>query len=119
MNKRELIDAITGINRSAQPAFLALFSDEELGEYLAHLRRVDAPRLTGDAARYERYFRKPRTAAERTAAPDRASASRPLATVASRDGDGRQIASATARATASAAPFADAPAPASAGPALL
>jgi len=57
MTKRELIDRIVAINRSASPSFLARFGDQQLDEYLAHLRVLETPRLTGDARRYERYFR--------------------------------------------------------------
>ena len=56
MTKRELIDAITGINRSARPDFLADFNDDELSDYLAHLRVAGSPRPTGKLKRYERYF---------------------------------------------------------------
>ena len=40
MTKRELIDQITVLNPSARPAFLADFADEDLAEYLQHLRWV-------------------------------------------------------------------------------
>ena len=56
MTKRELIDEIVAINHTATPAFLAKFSDDDLDEYLAHLRILATPRLSGDASRYERYF---------------------------------------------------------------
>ena len=56
MTKRQLIDEILTINRSARPHFLAQFSGEDLGQYLAHLRRLRSPRLTGDPHRYDKYF---------------------------------------------------------------
>ncbi|MBC8481149.1 MAG: hypothetical protein H8D47_00590 [Planctomycetes bacterium] len=37
MSKRELIDCICEINRTAQPEFLATFTEDELTEYLEHL----------------------------------------------------------------------------------
>jgi len=57
MTKRELIDEILTINHTAEPAFLARFEDAELGKYLSHLHVLDSPRLSGDASRYDRYFR--------------------------------------------------------------
>ena len=57
MTKRQLIDEIVGINRTAEPRFLARFDDEELGQYLDHLRRAQTPRLSGDPHRYDKYFR--------------------------------------------------------------
>jgi hypothetical protein len=57
MTKRELIDEIVSINRSASPRFLAQFDDVELDAYLAHLSVLKTPRLSGDAAQYEKYFR--------------------------------------------------------------
>lgn len=44
MTKRELIDEILIINRSAKPAFLAEFGVEDLGEYLQHLHVASTPR---------------------------------------------------------------------------
>jgi hypothetical protein len=41
MSKRELIDYICEINKSAKPEFLADFSEEELSNYLEHLMEVD------------------------------------------------------------------------------
>jgi len=58
MTKRQLIDEIITINPTAQPGFLAGFQDAALGEYLTHLQVVKAPLLTGDAARYRKYFAK-------------------------------------------------------------
>ena len=57
MTKRELIDQIQAANCTAQPEFLARFSDSELEEYLNHLRQARQSRLCGDAKRYEKYFR--------------------------------------------------------------
>lgn len=57
MTKRQLIDEILERNTTADPGFLARFDDTELGDYLGHLRHVERPRLTGDARRYEKYFR--------------------------------------------------------------
>ena len=41
MSKRELIDMICQINRSAKPEFLAHFSREDLDTYLEHLLELD------------------------------------------------------------------------------
>jgi len=41
MSKREIIDFIIEINRSAKPEFLAQFSAYELDTYLEHLMEVD------------------------------------------------------------------------------
>ena len=56
MTKRQLVDEIVAINRTAKPAFLARFDDEDLKDYLSHLRMAQGPRLTGDSGRYEQYF---------------------------------------------------------------
>jgi hypothetical protein len=56
MTKRQLIDEIMDINRSADPAFLARFSDDELTAYLDHLHSTERPRLQGDRERFEKYF---------------------------------------------------------------
>ena len=56
MTKRELIDKIIAVNKSASPSFLARFDDVQLDEYLAHLRILETPRLSGSAQRYEKYF---------------------------------------------------------------
>ena len=45
MNKRELIDCICEINKSAKQEFLADFSEEELKEYLEHLMELDLEEL--------------------------------------------------------------------------
>lgn len=41
MSKREIIDCILEINRSARPEFLAQFPIEELDLYLEHLMEID------------------------------------------------------------------------------
>ena len=41
MNKKELIEGIREINKSATPEFLASFSNEELRAYLDHLMEAD------------------------------------------------------------------------------
>jgi hypothetical protein len=41
MSKREIIDFILEINKSARPEFLAQFSAEELDLYLEHLMELD------------------------------------------------------------------------------
>jgi hypothetical protein len=56
MTKRQIIDEILTLNRSAEPGFLARFDDSDLGDYLQHLRLAQTPRLTGDASRYDKYF---------------------------------------------------------------
>ena len=45
MEKRELIDYICKINRTARPEFLATFSEEELNAYLEHLMELDLKEL--------------------------------------------------------------------------
>lgn len=45
MSKRELIDLIREINRSARPEFLANFTAEELDEYLENLLGIDLNEL--------------------------------------------------------------------------
>ena len=56
MTKRQLIDEIININRSARADFLAKFGDSDLDEYLRHLLAVKRPRRQappdqpGDAA---------------------------------------------------------------------
>jgi hypothetical protein len=45
MSKRELIDCICEINRSAKPEFLANFTEEELNTYLEHLMELDVEEL--------------------------------------------------------------------------
>ena len=45
MSKRELIDYICKINKSAKPEFLAVFTEEELNDYLEHLMELDLEEL--------------------------------------------------------------------------
>jgi len=45
MSKRELIECICEINRSAKPEFLANFSEENLSIYLEHLMELDLEEL--------------------------------------------------------------------------
>ena len=45
MSKRELIDCICEINRTAKPEFLAGFSEEQLSDYLEHLMELDLETL--------------------------------------------------------------------------
>jgi hypothetical protein len=45
MDKKELIDRICQINRTAKPEFLAKFSEQELTAYLEHLRELDLAEL--------------------------------------------------------------------------
>lgn len=45
MSKRELIDYICEINKSARPEFLAVFSEEDLNAYLEHLMELDLEEL--------------------------------------------------------------------------
>ena len=45
MSKRELIDCICEINRSAKAEFLADFSEEQLNDYLDHLMELDLEEL--------------------------------------------------------------------------
>jgi len=45
MSKRELIDYICEINKSAKTEFLARFSEEDLKAYLEHLMELDLEEL--------------------------------------------------------------------------
>ena len=45
MSKRELIDCICEINRTAKAEFLARFSEGELKQYLEHLMELDLEEL--------------------------------------------------------------------------
>lgn len=45
MSKRELIDCICEINKTAKPPFLAAFSEEQLQSYLEHLMELDLEKL--------------------------------------------------------------------------
>lgn len=56
MTKRQLIDEIISINRTAQPSFLARFNEIDLDEYLRHLIGAKTSRLSGDYSRYRKYF---------------------------------------------------------------
>lgn len=53
-------------NRTADPSFLAQFNDEQLQEYLAHLKWLRQPRLSGNPGRFEKYFRSPAAGPART-----------------------------------------------------
>ncbi len=57
MTKRQLIEEITHLNPTARPAFLAGFGDDDLAEYLQHLRWVSRPQQPPDQER----FRGPRS----------------------------------------------------------
>lgn len=46
MSKRELIECICEINRSAKPEFLASFSEDELSDYLEHLMELNLEEVT-------------------------------------------------------------------------
>ena len=45
MSKRELIDYICEINKSAKTEFLASFSEKDLKAYLEHLMELDLEEL--------------------------------------------------------------------------
>ncbi len=45
MSKRELIDRICEINKSAKPEFLANFYEEDLSAYLEHLMELEVEEL--------------------------------------------------------------------------
>ena len=45
MSKRELIDYICEINKSAKPKFLASFTEAQLSEYLEHLVELNLDEL--------------------------------------------------------------------------
>jgi hypothetical protein len=45
MEKRELIDYICKINKTAKPEFLATFPEEDLNAYLEHLMELDLEEL--------------------------------------------------------------------------
>ena len=49
MSKRELIDFIMEINRTAKAEFLAAFSAEELDDYLENLLAIDLESLAAVA----------------------------------------------------------------------
>lgn len=68
MTKRELIDEILRVNRTARPAFLAQFDQDELDNYLRHLRLASLPRPKCGRGTYDKYFV---NASDRLAAPER------------------------------------------------
>jgi hypothetical protein len=41
MDKKELIECICDINKTAKPEFLAKFSEKDLSDYLEHLMELD------------------------------------------------------------------------------
>ena len=45
MSKRELIECICEINKTARPEFLANFTEDDLGLYLDHLMELDLEEL--------------------------------------------------------------------------
>lgn len=49
MSKRELIDRIMQLNRSARREFLQGFNENELNDYLQQLEAVQSPRPDGQA----------------------------------------------------------------------
>jgi hypothetical protein len=49
MNKRQLIEEIQQLNRSAQAAFLEQFCEKDLQEYLTYLRGAYAKRVRVNA----------------------------------------------------------------------
>ena len=57
MTKRQLIDEIMTVNRTAQPGFLARFEEADLDEYLRHLLQARTRRISGDSSRYGKFFR--------------------------------------------------------------
>lgn len=54
MSKRELIDRIMKINRSARREFLQAFSENELADYLRQLEAVQPVTMTYQARRSDR-----------------------------------------------------------------
>jgi hypothetical protein len=46
MDKKDLIDRICAINKTAKPEFLAKFSEEDLKAYLEHLMKLDLQELS-------------------------------------------------------------------------
>lgn len=50
MNKRELIDQIMTLNRSARREFLEGFSERELSDYLSQLTAIDAVSMWSTAS---------------------------------------------------------------------
>ena len=60
MTKRQVIDEIVLLNRSALPGFLAQFEDGDLNEYLQRLREVGPLRAWANAHRFDEGFQKSR-----------------------------------------------------------
>ena len=56
MTKRQIIDDILSLNRSAKPEFLSQFDTEELDAYLRHLQLAQTPRLSCVQGQYSKYF---------------------------------------------------------------
>lgn len=56
MSKRQLIDEIICMNRTAKPEFLAGFREIELERYLRQLQSARTSPLTGDWMRFAKYF---------------------------------------------------------------
>jgi len=71
MSKRQLIDEIRSVNRTALPEFLDRFDEVDLNDYLQHLIRSQSPRMRGTSARYGQYvsvYTRPTDVAVRSAA---------------------------------------------------
>jgi len=56
MTKRQVINSIIEENPTAAPEFLAQFDQQDLLDYLQHLRWLGVPRLSGSTQNYDRYF---------------------------------------------------------------
>ena len=56
MTKRQIIDEIILLNRTAKPQFLAQFNCDEVDAYLRHLQLAQTPRLTATQGQYAKYF---------------------------------------------------------------
>jgi hypothetical protein len=85
MTKRQMIDEILTVNKTAAPAFLARFDETELTRYLQHLNVLKTPRLFGDPHRFDKYFvsdASPRRAAGAAPAPISIAAIEPVTTTA-------------------------------------
>ena len=63
MTKRQLIDQIIAVNRSARPGFLARFDDEDLRDYLDHLMTARQPLPVARTHSHEKYFTAPQPTA--------------------------------------------------------
>ncbi|NLF30856.1 MAG: hypothetical protein GX591_08225 [Planctomycetes bacterium] len=80
MTKRQLIDDILLLNRSAKPEFLAQFDVQELEAYLCHLQLARSPRLSAVQGQYAKYFENvPTLPAAAPDAPPAAPAPQPAA----------------------------------------